>query len=178
VPQNPLEEHIRIWDLATRNLESIGHVGEAVKLLEYIVKVRETTLRETSPLQLHSQYTLAYTYDADRQIKEAIALVKHVVKIQKTTLAETHPDQLLSQQVPASAYPGEWAADKRGRGTTGGPCQSPGDCAGGDSPRLLAVRGLERVLTYLQSRLEWQTTLYNPLFLLLISQFLCFIRVF
>jgi hypothetical protein len=101
VPQDPLEEYMGIWDLAAGNLQRMGHAGQAVKLLQYVAKVRKTKLRETSPLQLHSQHTLAGAYQANGQTKEAVELLEHVVKVRETTLAETHPDRLVSERVLA-----------------------------------------------------------------------------
>lgn len=104
VPQNPSEEQMGIWDLAARNLIHMGHAEQALELLEYVVKVRKNSLRETSPLLLHSQHTLATTYYINRQTKEAIALLEHVVKVRETTQAETHSDRLASQHELARAY--------------------------------------------------------------------------
>jgi tetratricopeptide (TPR) repeat protein len=104
VPHDPLEEHIGIWDLAASNLENMGHAKQAVELLEYVVKVRKTALRETSPLQLCSEHALATAYYANGQMTESVALLEHVVKVWETTLAETHPDRLASQHELAIAY--------------------------------------------------------------------------
>jgi tetratricopeptide (TPR) repeat protein len=103
-PSDPSQEHIRIWDLAARNVGYMGHARQAVALLEHVVKVRETTLAETHPDRLASQHALAIAYRANGQTKEAVALLEHVVKVRETTLAETHPDRLASQHVLASAY--------------------------------------------------------------------------
>ncbi|CAN9251458.1 unnamed protein product [Alternaria alternata] len=101
---DPSREHIRIWDLAARNLGYLGHARQATALLEHVVKVRETTLVETHPDRLASQHTLAGAYRANGQTKEAVALLEHVVKVEETTLAETHPSRLASQHELASAY--------------------------------------------------------------------------
>ncbi|RYO26426.1 hypothetical protein AA0113_g12484 [Alternaria arborescens] len=103
-PSDPSQEHIRIWDLAARNLRYLGHAKQAVALLEHVVKVQETTLVETHPDQLASQHALAGVYRANGQTKEAVGLLEHVVKVQETTLAETHPSRLASQHELAGAY--------------------------------------------------------------------------
>ena len=103
-PSEPLEKHLQIWDLTTRNLQYMGKAGHAVELLEHIVKVRKTTLAEMHPDQLASQHELADAYEANGQIKEAIELLEHVVKVHKTTLAETHPNRLASQHALAGVY--------------------------------------------------------------------------
>ncbi|KAI7759545.1 hypothetical protein LZL87_014396 [Fusarium oxysporum] len=81
-----------------------GRVTEAVKLLEHVVKVQETTLAENYPSRLASQHTLAGAYEANGQIAEAVELLEHVVKVQETTLAENHPSRLASQHALAGAY--------------------------------------------------------------------------
>jgi tetratricopeptide (TPR) repeat protein len=104
MPSDPSEGYLLIWDLAVRNLINMGNASQAVKLLEHVVNVRETTLVETNPDRLTSQHTLARAYIASGQTKEAVALLEHVVRVHETTLAETHPDRLASQHVLAGAY--------------------------------------------------------------------------
>jgi tetratricopeptide (TPR) repeat protein len=103
-PSNPSQEHIRIWDLAATSLTNSGHARQAVVLLEYIVKVRESTLKETHPDRLNSQHELARVYIDNGQTNEAVALLEHVVKVWESTLKETHPHRLASQHVLARAY--------------------------------------------------------------------------
>ncbi|KAF2625473.1 hypothetical protein BU25DRAFT_473452 [Macroventuria anomochaeta] len=103
-PSNPTTEHVPIWDLAARNLGYMGHAREAVKLLEHVVKIKETTLDERHPSRLASQHALAIAYGDNGQTREAVELLEHVVKIYKTTLNERHPDRLASQHELASAY--------------------------------------------------------------------------
>jgi hypothetical protein len=70
---------------------------EAIKLLEYMVRVEETVNVEThADGLLASQHKLATTYYRDRRVKEAIELLEHMVKVEKTILVETHPDRLAS----------------------------------------------------------------------------------
>ncbi|KAF5843993.1 hypothetical protein GGP41_002224 [Bipolaris sorokiniana] len=64
-PSDPSREHIRIWDLAARNLGYLGHARQAVELLEHFVKVHKTTLAETHPDRLASQHELAGAYWAN-----------------------------------------------------------------------------------------------------------------
>ncbi|KAM5442400.1 hypothetical protein MferCBS31731_002278 [Microsporum ferrugineum] len=81
-----------------------GQVKEAVRLLEHIVKVHETTLAEDHPSRLASQRELAEAYQANGQVKEAMRLLEHIVKVYETTLAEDHPSRLASQHKLAEAY--------------------------------------------------------------------------
>ncbi|KAH7201437.1 hypothetical protein DER44DRAFT_443222 [Fusarium oxysporum] len=81
-----------------------GRVTEAVKLLEHVVKVQETTLAENHLSLLASQHALAGVYEANGQIKEAMKLLEHVVNVRETTLAENHPDRLASQHALAGVY--------------------------------------------------------------------------
>ncbi|KAK2666255.1 Tetratricopeptide repeat [Fusarium oxysporum f. sp. vasinfectum] len=81
-----------------------GRVTEAVKLLEHVVAVQETTLAESHPDRLASQHALARAYRANGQIKEAVKLLEHVVAVKETTLAESHPSRLSSQHELAMAY--------------------------------------------------------------------------
>ena len=69
--------------------EANGQVEKAVELLEQVVKIVETTLAETHPDRLASQYVLAIAYRANRQVEKAVELLEQVVKIEGTTLAET-----------------------------------------------------------------------------------------
>jgi hypothetical protein len=65
-PSDPPREHIRIWDLASRNLGYLGDARQVVGLLEHVVKVRETTLAESHPDWLASQHEFAHVYLANR----------------------------------------------------------------------------------------------------------------
>ncbi|KAF1364158.1 TPR-like protein [Lizonia empirigonia] len=103
-PSDPTTEHVPIWELAARNLGYMGHAREAVKLLEHVVKIRETTLDERHPDRLASQHVLAGAYRANGQTREAVELLEHVVKIRETTLDERHPSRLASQHELAGAY--------------------------------------------------------------------------
>ncbi|KAF2106263.1 P-loop containing nucleoside triphosphate hydrolase protein [Lophiotrema nucula] len=103
-PSQPSREHLRIWDLAARNLGCIGNSGQAAALLGHVVRVQETTLAETSPDRLASQHALASAYLDNGQTKEAVILLEHVVKIQMITLKETHPNRLASQHELARTY--------------------------------------------------------------------------
>ncbi|KAF3492115.1 TPR repeat protein [Arthroderma uncinatum] len=100
----PQEEFLSLYKLAGNILYYVGKIKEAVRLLEHVVKVRETTLAEDHPHRLTSQHELASVYQADGQIKEAVRLLEHVVKVRETTLAEDHPDRLASQHALAIAY--------------------------------------------------------------------------
>ena len=44
---DPSREHIGVWDLAAMNLRNLGHARQAARLLEHVVKIKETTLAET-----------------------------------------------------------------------------------------------------------------------------------
>jgi tetratricopeptide (TPR) repeat protein len=103
-PSDPTMEQMAIWELATRNLEFMGHTKEAVELLQHVVKIKETTLDERHQSRLGSQHELASAYQANGQIKEATELLEHIVKICKTTLDERHPSRLASQHTLAIAY--------------------------------------------------------------------------
>lgn len=46
---NPSREHMRIWELAAINLESWGLSKQAVGLLEYVVKIKQTMVTENHP---------------------------------------------------------------------------------------------------------------------------------
>ncbi|KAI1013599.1 hypothetical protein LB504_013194 [Fusarium proliferatum] len=87
-----------------RCLHVDGRVPEAVKLLEHVVAIKETTLAENHPDRLASQHVLAMSYQANGQIEEAVKLLEHVVAIRETTLAENHPDRLASQHPLAGVY--------------------------------------------------------------------------
>ncbi|RBA11750.1 hypothetical protein FPRO05_14265 [Fusarium proliferatum] len=87
-----------------RCLHVDGQVPEAVKLLEHVVAIKETTLAENHPDRLASQHVLAMSYQANGQIEEAVKLLEHVVAIRETTLAENHPDRLVSQHPLAGVY--------------------------------------------------------------------------
>ncbi|OCL01599.1 TPR-like protein [Glonium stellatum] len=96
--------HVQIYELAAVNLSQFSDPKQAVKLLEHVVKTRETTLPETHPNRLASQHNLASAYQDNGRITEAIELLEHVVKIRETTLPETHPNRLSLQHSLASAY--------------------------------------------------------------------------
>ena len=79
-----------------------GQLGEAIDLLEHIIKVQEK-LVEDHPDRLTSQHELARAYTDNNQIKEAVDLLEHVVRVGKK-LAEDHPNRLASQHELARAY--------------------------------------------------------------------------
>jgi Tetratricopeptide repeat len=67
-------------------------MGEAVKLLKHVVKIKEKSLAEDHPSRLASQHELAGAYRANGQVGEAVKLLEYVVKIREKGLAEDHPD--------------------------------------------------------------------------------------
>ena len=79
-----------------------GQVGEAVDLLEHVVKVQEK-LTEDHPSRLASQHELACSYEANGQVSEAVELLEYVVKVQEK-LTEDHPSRLASQHELAGSY--------------------------------------------------------------------------
>ena len=87
-----------------------GNYGEAVELLEHVVKVREK-LTEDDPSRLISEHNLADAYQANGQIEEAIELLEHLVKID-TNRAKDDPDRLDSQHELASAYQANGQVDE------------------------------------------------------------------
>lgn len=81
-----------------------GQVEDAIKLLEQVVNIQETSLTETHPDRLCSQHELAVAYRENEQVEDAIKLLEHVVKIRKTSLAKNHPGRLASENALAIAY--------------------------------------------------------------------------
>ena len=81
-----------------------GQIQEAVKLLEYVVKIQEGVLVKDHPNQLESQYELARSYQDNKQNDKAIQLLEHIVKIQDGVLGEDHPDQLSLQYFLRTGY--------------------------------------------------------------------------
>jgi len=81
-----------------------GQAEDAIKLLEHVVNIRETSLTETHPDQLASKHSLALAYRENRQVEDAIKLLEYVVHIQETSLTETHPDRLVLKHSLAIAY--------------------------------------------------------------------------
>ena len=106
-PSDPSQKHMRIWDLSVWSMGYMGHPSQAVALLEYVVKVRET-----HPDRLSSQHELAVAYYNNRQTEKAVSLLEHVVKIKETTLAETHPSRLVSQHALAIVYNASGQSEK------------------------------------------------------------------
>ncbi|KAM9873358.1 phosphorylase superfamily protein [Verticillium dahliae] len=96
------EVHLRYW--AGRCLLFEGRSREAVKLLEQVVAVRETTLAQTHRSRLASQHELVSAYLADRRVKEAIVLLERVVAVGETAHDETHPDRLAWLRNPAPEH--------------------------------------------------------------------------
>ncbi|EUC35462.1 hypothetical protein COCCADRAFT_3373 [Bipolaris zeicola 26-R-13] len=89
-----------------------GQIEEAVRLLEYVVKMLDATLVEAHPSRLASQQTLGVSYWQNGQFGDSRRLLEHVVKKQDTMLAETHFNQLASQhQLAVSYYGGGQAGD-------------------------------------------------------------------
>ena len=70
--RSPSTKSIRLlplYDLQALNLQSMGHNKYALRLLEHVVKIRETTLSEDHPSRLASQHELAGAYKANGQIQ-------------------------------------------------------------------------------------------------------------
>ncbi|KAH6699445.1 hypothetical protein EV126DRAFT_423838, partial [Verticillium dahliae] len=68
------EVHLRCW--AGRCLLFEGRSREAVKALEQVVAVRETTPAQTDRSRPASQHELASAYLANRLLKESIVLLE------------------------------------------------------------------------------------------------------
>ncbi|KAH7153371.1 hypothetical protein EDB81DRAFT_687534 [Dactylonectria macrodidyma] len=103
LPEEHLDRLASQHELA-RAYRANGQIGEALKLLEHVVRIRETVLAEDHPDRLASQHELARAYRANGQIEKALKLLEHVVRISETVLAEDHSDRLASQLVLAGAY--------------------------------------------------------------------------
>ena len=104
-PNRLVSEH----ELACAYLAN-GQIGEAVSLLEHVVKFREE-LAENDPDRLTSQHEFARAYLENGQLDKAIDLLKYVNKIQEQ-LAENHPSRLASQHELARAYSKDGQIDK------------------------------------------------------------------
>jgi len=59
-PSEPAEEYLPVWDLVASNMGYMGEAKQAVGLLEHVVKVRETTLKENHPDRLASEGWLSH----------------------------------------------------------------------------------------------------------------------
>jgi hypothetical protein len=77
---------------------------EAVALLKQVVKIEETTLPETHPDRLASQYALAIAYEANGQVVEAVALLAQVVEIKQLKLPMSHPSRVVRLSENALSY--------------------------------------------------------------------------
>ncbi|KAK5728214.1 hypothetical protein LTR17_012119 [Elasticomyces elasticus] len=80
----------------------IGRVGDALKLLEHIVRVRESQPKDHVD-RLASQHELAIAYLDNGEAAKAVELLEHVVRIRES-LPEDHPERLASQHELARAY--------------------------------------------------------------------------
>lgn len=98
----PLQAALGYW--VGRCLLSDGSIGDAVTLLEHVVKIQETILKEDHADRLASQHELAGAYLANGQIQYAVELLEHIIKIREITLKEDHPFRLASQHQLARAY--------------------------------------------------------------------------
>ncbi|KAL5324993.1 hypothetical protein ACEPPN_006115 [Leptodophora sp. 'Broadleaf-Isolate-01'] len=101
---DPSREFLPLYDLQARNLMNLGQVKEAVEMLEQVVEIEATTLPETHPDRLSSQYSLAIAYRANGQVGEAVEILEKVITIEATALPETHPSRLASQHALAITY--------------------------------------------------------------------------
>jgi tetratricopeptide (TPR) repeat protein len=79
-------------------------IKKAIKILEHVVAIRETSLANDHLNRLSSQHALAHAYLDNGQSKDAIKLFEHVVAVQETLLTEDDPDRLISQHELARAY--------------------------------------------------------------------------
>jgi tetratricopeptide (TPR) repeat protein len=74
-----------------------GRLKDGISLMEHIVQIEKTTLADTDPRRLISQYNLAWCYEKNGQTVEAINVLEKILQIQKRVLPETHEDVLYSQ---------------------------------------------------------------------------------
>jgi tetratricopeptide (TPR) repeat protein len=89
-PQNPSDEHMPIWTLASRNELRLHHIKPAIALLEHVVTIDQRMLDPRHPEGLITQYNLARAYSDDGQSEKAIPVLQHVLAIYATlTLDET-----------------------------------------------------------------------------------------
>ena len=93
---------LSLYQLLALNLTDVGPISQAVKLLEQVVKMRES-LAENDPARLGSLHHLAITYYSNGRIEKAIQILEQVVKIGEY-LPESHPTRLAPQHELANAY--------------------------------------------------------------------------
>jgi hypothetical protein len=83
-----------LYHLYSGSLMHLGRNGEAVALLEQVVKIEETMLPKTHPDCLASQYALAIVYEENRQV---VALLAQVVEIKRLKVPISHPSRVVSE---------------------------------------------------------------------------------
>ncbi|KAH8745282.1 hypothetical protein F5883DRAFT_396106, partial [Diaporthe sp. PMI_573] len=79
-----------------------GRIQETVRWLEQSCRWRNSLNKH--PDRPASQYELAGSYRADRQVKMAMELREHVVAVKAKVLRDDHPSRLISQEVLADLY--------------------------------------------------------------------------
>lgn len=91
--------------LAKAYLEK-GRIQEAIKILEFVVKIRGSLLGENHVEYLESKHELAVAYIQNRQTTEAIALLKQVVAVEEEVLDKSPLERATSQHELGRAYLG------------------------------------------------------------------------
>ncbi|KAK5049114.1 hypothetical protein LTR84_005537 [Exophiala bonariae] len=81
-----------------------GKDGEAVKLLEEVVRIREASLEDNDSDLLNSQHALARAYQFIGQDRAAFAILENVVFRKANMLPEEHPHRRDSQHELAVMY--------------------------------------------------------------------------
>ena len=81
-----------------------GDVKQAIRLLERVVKIKESSSTEDDPARLESICELARSYRAADEFKKGIELLKHVHRIEQKFHAKDYSQILLSQLGLGSLY--------------------------------------------------------------------------
>lgn len=90
----PSIKHIRLWQLAGRNLFRLRYLTEAVELLKWIVEIEGTLLDKTHSDRMSSKQFLAMAYDYNGQKQDALNLLESAIETESTMLLQTCPDLL------------------------------------------------------------------------------------
>ncbi|KAF1919273.1 hypothetical protein BDU57DRAFT_491459 [Ampelomyces quisqualis] len=96
-PWSLAEEYMPIWQLAATSSIVLRQSKLAIHLLEHITRIEATTLSDTDPQLLTSQYSLARAYNDNGQPESAIPLLINIINLYKTF--STHQDWLLESQI-------------------------------------------------------------------------------
>lgn len=94
--EKPSEDFLPFYDLQASSLIDLGRNEAARKLLEQVIRIRETMQPKTHPLTLATMKYLAAVLDRQGKYADAEAMNRQTLEIREEVLGKNHPNTITS----------------------------------------------------------------------------------